>query len=162
MSFENLSGDITVYGLSISLGQPAVSSNKQYIEIPYKGVTDPSSNTVVMSKYQYSLDNGATYSDMTPVSASDTSNLSFSDSGSLLTFRWDAKKDLGADLYNKSIKIVLQATEFGLTSTEVSRSFYFQRNLTNVAAERAKKPFPDSYDGISGSKYKQDKLPRVN
>lgn len=160
MSYNNFTGDISVYGLSIRLGNPDISSDKQKIEIPYIGVSSPSSSTVILSKYQYSLDNGVSYQDMAPLSPSDTTDLSFTESGSSLTFTWDAKKDLGSNLYNTPIRILLQASEFGLTSTEVTRYFNFERFLVNAETLRAKKPFPDSYQGISGQKFLQEKLPK--
>ena len=161
MSFQNLKGDVSVYELSLKLGLPAISSNKQYIEIPYRGTASPASSTVTMVKYQYSIDNGATYSDMTPVSSADINNLNFTEEGSDLVFNWDAKKDLGNDLYNKNIRVVLQVEEFGLTSTEAYRSIFFSRSTVNVEVERAKKPFPDSYEGLPGNKYKQGKVPQT-
>ena len=161
MSFQNLQGDVTVYALSVKLGMPAISSNKQYIDIPYVGVSSPDSSTIAMIKYQYSLDGGATYADMTPVSNASISNLNFTEAGTDLTFEWDAKKDIGNDLYNRTLTIVLQAEGFDLTSSEVSRSFIFNKTTINAETERAKKPFPDTYQGIDGNKYKQSKMPRT-
>jgi hypothetical protein len=161
MSFNNFTGDISVYGLSIKLGQPAISSNKQYIEIPYVGIASPASNTVSIIKYQYSLDNGVTYLNMTPMDSSDITNLSFNEDGNAIRFKWNAKADIGNDLYNKSINVILQASEFGLTSAEATRSVYLNRTTTDVAAERAKKVFPDTYGGIPGSVYMQNKLPKI-
>lgn len=160
MSFNNFTGAVTVYGLSVRIGSPSISSNKQCIEVPYIGVSDPDSATVSMVKYQYSLDNGVTYLDMTPVSSADTTNISFSSSGTNLKFNWDAKKDIGSNLYNTNIRVVLQASEFGLNSSEATRSFVFPRSSTNIEEEKARKAFPDTYEGISGGDYVKSKLPR--
>jgi hypothetical protein len=162
MSFNNFEGSVAVYGLSVSLGQLTVSSNKKYIEVPYVGKASPDSSEVSLVKYKYSTNKGLTYMDMTPVSDTDTENLSFSELGTKGVFRWDAKKDIGNDLYNKNLLVVLQASGFGVTSSEVSRSVYLSRPLTNVAAEKAKTVFPEDYNGLNGSSYKQKKLPKTN
>ena len=160
MGIINFPGNVSVYELKIGLGQPAISSDKQGIDFPYKGYADPASSTVALAKYQYSLDNGVTYSDMTPVSAADISDLSFNPSGNDLVFHWDAKIDLGDNLYNVPFRVLFQAAEYGLTSTEISRYVVFERTTTNVAALRAKKVFPDNYNGTSGSEFLQGKIPK--
>jgi len=161
MALENFTGDISVYGLSIKIGLPTVSADRQHILIPYIGTADPDSETVSLSKYRYSLDNGVTYKDMTPLDTSEVSNLSFSPEGNSLIFKWDAKSDLNGDFYNKPIRIILQASEFGFNSAEVGGYFNFKRELINIADLNAIKVFPDYYEGISGNEFKNKKLPKT-
>lgn len=162
MAILNLTGDVVIYGLSIKIGAPTVSANKQTITIPYVGTSDPSSSDVTLAKYQYSTDNGVSYKNMKPLSSADISGLSFSPLRTNLVFNWDAKKDLGDNLYNRPLRVLLQASAFGILSAEVTKYYTFPRILVNPVNEQSKKAFPDSYEGIQGNDFIANKLPKSN
>ena len=152
MAYTDLTGDISVHEFRISYSVPSLSSDKQKVNITYKGIADPAS-TVILTKYKYSMDNGTTWEDMTPSSGTSLTGLSFTPSGSTLQFEWEAKQDIGNSLYNNSIKVLLQAYDAAsmIVSNEAIYNLYFERVRTNLQAADSGAAFSDTYAGIPGN-----------
>lgn len=146
---HDVDGTISVTDFSILPGTAALSSDKQSIVISYTGYSYPERTDVAISTYEYSLDNGTTWSSMT--TSSTITGLTFSEDGTAHTFEWEAKADEGMDFYNTNIRVRFNATsgsdETGLTYT----SYIFEREVTNLSTAAEDSPFPDSYGGLSGS-----------
>lgn len=162
ISHQDLDGNITVIDFSITFGTANLSADKQKIVINYTGFAYPELNAVSIDTYEYSLDNGSTWSEMTPSESTQLTGLSFTESGEENTFEWMAKEDVGVDFYNKTLRIRFNAVsgsdETGLTYT----SYYFARETTNTAKDAADRlPFPENYAGISGRQLIQDLAPKL-
>jgi hypothetical protein len=93
---------------------------------------------------------------MTLVSAdSDTSNLTFDTDGEDYELVWQAKTDIGTNIYNNNIliRIIAQAAFSGDTITTTKQAIlYFSRVVTNQAQVGSSAPFPDDYSGTPGNK----------
>lgn len=150
MSYRNLAGDILVYDFRISFNTPYLSTNKQKIIIPYQGVGNPTL-TASLVLYKYSLDNGATWYDMTPSTGTQLVGLAFSPTGTAHTFEWESKTDIGTSMYNTSIRIKLKAQSGSIMTDEAPYSLYFERTTTNLAAQAESAPFPDDFSGVPGN-----------
>lgn len=153
----DLSGSVNAVDFAISIGHSSLSSDFQKITIPYTGNANPaqtSSVNIVLS--QYSTDSGTTWNDMTLVSAdSDTSNLTFDVDGESYNLVWQAKTDLGTQIYNNSIKIRIRAqATFGSDTVITTKMafLYFPRSVSNQAQVGSTAPFPDDYSGTPGEK----------
>lgn len=157
---KNLSGDISVTDFRIVFGTAAVSSDHQKVVINYTGYASPELSNGALSAYEYSLDNGTTWSSMTPSSGTDLTSLGFTEAGTAHTFEWEAKTDEGTSFYNTTVRIRLNAEsgseDTGLTST----SYYFERAQSNVQPA-PDSPFPDSYAGQSGNELMRGLAPRL-
>lgn len=150
MAYEDLAGDIAVYDYRITYGVPSLSTDKQSVIIPYNGIADPALTSALVV-YKYSLDNGTSWSDMTPSSTTQLTGLSFTASGTSLSFEWESKADIGVSMYNTTIRIKLQAQSGSLTTAEATYNLYFERTSTNLAQQADSAPFPDDYSGIPGN-----------
>jgi len=153
-SLKNLGASVDVYDLQVVLGVPSIdsSSSFQNVHIPYTGIGNPEDTSVSISRAWYSLDGGATWSAMTPASGNVSTGLTFSPSGTSHTFKWAARSDLGANLYNKLITIAFKATGSKGDSLEVTRSALFSRTTTGQRGTTSQSvQLPDDYAGIFGN-----------
>jgi hypothetical protein len=139
---HDLDGMISVIDFSLTFGSAVLSADKQSLVISYMGYAYPELTNVAIDTYEYSLDNGTTWSEMT--TSSTITGLTFSENGTAHTFEWEAKTDAGMDFYNISLRGV---EETGLTYT----SFYLDRAVQNLSTAATASPFPDSYSGQSGA-----------
>jgi len=158
---KNFDGEISVTDFSISFGSAAVSSDHQKVVINFTGYASPELTNVALDSYEYSLDNGTTWENMTPSSGTVLTSLTFSEAGTAHTFEWEAKTDEGTAFYNTTIRVRINATsgseETGLTSA----SYYFERETTDTSAATRQSPFPDSYSGKSGTELIEGLAPRL-
>lgn len=153
----NLAGRVNVVDFAIAFGTATQSTDFQKITIPFTGSANPArTSSVNLTLYQYSLDDGTTWSNMTIDSgSSDTSNLTFDVNGESFELVWLAKTDLGTRIYNRNIKIRFRAQSiFGTDTinTTKTRYIYFPRTVTNQAEETDSSPFPADYSGTQGNK----------
>jgi len=87
---------------------------------------------------------------MTPSSATVLTGLSFTPSGSTLSFGWEAKQDIGTLMYNNTIRTRFRATSGSLVTGYAAYTVYFERLSSNLAEEANKEIFPSDYSGLSG------------
>lgn len=149
----NLPGRVNIVDFSITFGNPTQSSDFLKVTIPFTGKANPAkTSSVDLTSYEYSLDDGSTWSTMTAASGSDTSNLTFNVAGTDHSFIWQAKNDIGTRLYNNYIKIrfIATATFSGDSVTTTStRYIYITRSVSDQGAA-TDSPFPEDYSGIQG------------
>lgn len=153
----NLVGRVNVIDFSISIGISSLSADFQKVIIPFTGTANPAqTSSVNIVSYEYSIDNGSTWNSMTLDSAeSDTDNLTFDTDGEEYSLTWQAKTDIGTQIYNNSIQIRLnaQATFGSDTVTVVKMTLVsFPRSVSNQAKVGSSSPFPEDYSGILGEK----------
>lgn len=151
----NLPGRVNVVDFSVVIGTVSMSADFQKITIPFTGSANPAkTSSVNIVTYQYSLDDGTTWSNMTlDIGSSDTANLTFDVDGEDYELVWNVKTDLGTQVYNNSIKIKIQAqATFGTDSITATRMkyIYFPRVVTDEAAT-SESPFPLDYSGVPGN-----------
>jgi hypothetical protein len=150
-SYKAFSGEISVTDFFIIFGAATISADKQKVVISYKGYASPALSDVVLSAYQYSIDNGSTWSAMTASAGTELSDLAFGLTGTSHTFEWEAKTDVDTAFYNISLRVRFNATS-GVTSTGLtSGNFYFPRVTTNSTPVQTQLAFPASYAGQSGA-----------
>jgi len=162
--FSNLNASIDVYELQVVLGVPNVDADSGYqnVIIPYTGVGNPSDSSVSITRAWYSLDNGSTWSVMTPASGNISTGLTFSTSGTSLEYKWAARTDLGSNLYNTLIKIAFMATGTKGASLQTSRNALFNRTTVNQASTPSQAvSLPDDYKGVFGNELLVN-APRTN
>lgn len=153
----NLSGRVNVVDFAIAIGHESLSSDFQKVTIPFTGTANPArTNSVDVISAQYSLNSGDTWADMTLVSAdSDTSNLTFDVDGEEYNLVWQAKTDIGTNIYNNNIliRIRAQAAFSGDIIVATKQAIlYFSRSVTNQAQIGTSAPFPEDYSGTPGTK----------
>jgi hypothetical protein len=146
--YKNLRGDILVRDFRITYGVPSLNANKTQVDLPYKGWANPIL-TVNITAYEYSMDNGTTWSSMT--TSSGITGLPFTTAGASFLFTWDAATDEGMNRYNNFIRVRLQATSGAHVTDYAYYTLYFERIQTNLAAIGANIPFPADYSGIPPS-----------
>lgn len=160
ISHFDLEGTISVIDFRIVIGSAVMSADKQKLVISYTGYAYPEKLDVTLETYDYSLDNGVTWEQMTTASA--VTSLSFTEDGTVHTLEWQAKADEGTNFYNKTLRIrmngVSDPDETGLTY----KSYYLSRPVENLADQAAtQSTFPDSYAGTSGYKLLQQLAPKL-
>lgn len=161
LNHYDIEGEISVTDFSITLGTGALSSDKQSIVLNYTGYAYPEKTDVEISVYEYSLDNGTTWSAMTPSISTVLTSLTFSESGTAHTFEWESKEDEGMDFYNTNLRVRLRGIS-GLDDTGLSYgSYLFERAVQNLSTISVSPEFPDSYSGISGSDLTRQLAPRL-
>ncbi len=151
---QNLAGSINAVEFRISYGSPALSENKQNVEIPYVGVGNPS-QTASLSVAQYSSDDGTTWRNMTAVAGTVITGLAFTASGTAHSFAWAAKTQLEAnseELFNVNIRLRLQATTGVITTDMAAYNLFLARTQQNLATAAQGSQFPDDYSGVPGNK----------
>jgi len=163
VNHRDFDGDIAVIDFAIVFGAAALSSDKQKVVISYTGYAYPELANVELDTYEYSLDNGSTWTAMTPSGSTQLTGLAFTEAGTAHTFEWMAKDDEGMAFYNVTFRVrmngVSGADETGLTYG----SFYLERNVIDYTAEDAMQlSFPDSYPGMSGYELKQQLAPKMS
>jgi hypothetical protein len=147
---KDFKGDIKVYNFRITYGVPSLTSNKQGILIPYNGIAEPAL-TANITSYDYSMDNGSTWTAMTPSGGTSLTGLSFTPSGASLNFTWLSKSQIGLSMYNNQIRIRLRATSGALLTAYAMYTLYFERTAVNLRAQQTGSPFPSDYSGVPGS-----------
>jgi hypothetical protein len=159
ISHFDLEGDISITDFRIVFGSAALSADKQKVVISYTGYAYPAKSDVDLDSYDYSLDNGVTWSQMT--TASTVTSLTFAEAGTAHTLEWAAKEDEEMNFYNQTLHIRMTGTsgadETGMTST----SYYLERAVENLAQQATQSEFPDSYGGMSGSELLQQLAPKL-
>lgn len=155
VDFKNLTGSVDVYELQIVLGVPSVDSTSgfQTIVIPYTGIGDPSDSAVSISRAWYSLDAGSTWSVMTKEDGwSGDTGLTFSPSGTSLTYRWAGKTDLGvSNMYNTVVKIAFKASGTKGDSLQTTRNMYIPRTVVDQRTSTSTAVYlPSDYAGVAG------------
>ena len=149
---KELPADIYVKSLNIAFGSIVISSDHQNVEINYTGTGDPSTMAVFLLKYQYSTDNGSTWTTMSATVDTDLTGLTFTPTGNALIFKWKAKEALGSDLYNNLILLKMQAQNGTDVTAEILRSVAFEREQSEQqTARNSSSPFPDDYSGVGVS-----------
>ena len=146
----DIQGDITAYDFRAPIQVPTLSTDKQQVLIPYLGIASPIL-TANLTSYQYSMDNGVTWSTMTPSGDSVLTSLSFTVSGTSLLIKWEFKEDIGTTLYNNFVRIRIRATSGIILSNYGMYTLNFERTVTNVAQANENVPFPQDYAGIPGT-----------
>jgi len=157
---KNLDTELSVVQFKVKIGTPTLSSDFQSINIPYTGTADPERSGVSLSSFEYSIDGGSTWDEMTESSDTDINDLTFSSEGTSLNFEWEARSDLGGSIYNTSIMVRLIASQGGLSTTAATKSVIFLRTVTNES-EEDESTFPSSYKGIPGYRL-MNQAPRAN
>lgn len=146
-------GRMNAVDFDIDIAAPALSTDFSQVTIPFTGSANPAqTSSVDLTSYQYSMDSGETWSAMTAGTGSDISNLTFEVAGTEHEFIWEAKQDLGTQIYNNNIliRLVGEATFNGDTVSVIgTRYVYFARVVTNEAEEESS-PFPEDYSGTPG------------
>lgn len=152
----NLTARLNALDFAVAIGTTTLSSDFQTVTVAFEGSANPAiTSGVDITGYEYSMDSGETWSTMTIDSgSSDTANLTFDTDGESYSILWNAKTDLGSEIYNNSIRIRLTAqATFGTDVVSVTGTKYitFTRVSTNLI-ETSDSPFPDSYQGTPGDK----------
>jgi len=162
INHKDIDGLIEVTDFSIMFGAASVSSDKQKVVINYTGYAFPELANVALDTYEYSLDNGSTWSAMTPSGATQLTSLSFTEAGAAHTFEWMAKDDEGMAFYNKTLRVRINAVS-GLDETGLTYASYYLEHATENLADQADKQssFPDSYAGMSGNELMRQLAPRL-
>jgi hypothetical protein len=151
---SNLAASIDVYELQIVLGLPAIQATGGFkdVHIPYTGIGNPEDTSVDITRAWYSLDDGATWSVMTPTTDNVSTGLTFSPSGTPLTFKWQARADLGSSLYNNLIKIAFKASGTKGDSLQTTRNAIFERATVDQSSTVSQSvQLPDDYAGVFGN-----------
>jgi hypothetical protein len=162
INHKDLDGLISVYDFTIVFGTAAMSADKQKLVINYTGYAFPELAAVELDTYEYSLDNGATWTAMTPSGTTQLTGLAFTETGTAQTFEWMAKEDEGTAFYNQTLRVRINAVEGFSETGLISTSYYIERATTNLASEAAMaSQFPDSYPGMSGNELMRNLAPRL-
>jgi hypothetical protein len=161
INHKDLDGFIEVTDFALIFSTAALSADKQKVVINYVGYGYPELSNVEIDTYEYSLDNGSTWTAMTPSGSTQLTSLAFSEAGTAHTFEWMAKEDEGMDFYNTNLRVRFNAIS-GVDSTGlIYTSYVFERGVTNLSQQTVQSPFPDSYAGESGWEITQALAPRV-
>jgi hypothetical protein len=97
------------------------------------------------------MDEGATWDGMTPSDDTVLTGLSFSPSGTALTFKWESKTDIGMTMYNTYIRIRMQAESGDIMTDMTMYTLYFERQVIDYTTAQQSIPFPSDYMGTDGS-----------
>ena len=148
---RNITAAIEAYDFRVTFNIPTLSADKQQVLISYNGFASPIL-TAALTTYEYSMDNGTTWSAMTASGDTTLTGLAFTVAGASLMFKWQAKTDIGTNLYNRQIRIRLRATSGAIVSDYSMYTLFFERLSTNVAADaESNNPFPEDYSGVPGN-----------
>jgi hypothetical protein len=151
INHHDLDGTISVIDFSLTFGTTSLSSDKQKVVISYTGYAYPELSNVALDTYEYSLDNGSTWTSMTPSGSTPLTSLSFTEAGTAHTFEWMAKEDAEMNFYNTNVRIRINAIS-GIEETGLTYgSFYLERAVENLSTAAQASSFPDSYSGQSGA-----------
>jgi hypothetical protein len=148
--YKDLSADLNVITFKIVIGNPILSADFQNLAIPYVGTANPQLTDVDITDYEFSINNGVSYSSMT-LTGSVITGLTFGTAGTAHTLTWAAKTDLSTLLYNTQLVIRLMgysATQ-GLSTLPATKSFIVPREVTQANLANTS-PFPPSYKGLFG------------
>ena len=146
----NIEGSIAIYNFYINLNAPVISTDYQNLVIGYTAVCNPSILADI-TEYVYSLDNGETWSTMTLTGDSVITNLSFTPTGSSLSFKWEIKNDLNGDIYNKHIKIKIKASSMDIQTSETVYNIYLNKQVQDLSKAAKTDTFPEDYKGVDGT-----------
>jgi hypothetical protein len=149
----NIQGAINVYELKMTIGDPTISALTSYriVSIPYTGIASPLDSNVSITAAQYSTDSGTTWETMTPAAGTVTTGLSFTVLGTELTYDWQARTDLGSDMYNNAIRIRFMASGTLGYSLYATKTVLFERTVqTPTSTTESIVLFPDDYSGVFG------------
>ena len=151
LNYLNIPLDINVIDFKISnIAEPVLSSDFTKVTLVFTGVANPENSDVSLITYQYSLDNGVTWFNMT--TSSDLEDLDFTPVGLPYNFVWAIKEDIGNSIYNIPIKIRFEAqATFG---SDILQTAYKLKTITivkTVIIPEANVPpiFPADYTGVS-------------
>jgi hypothetical protein len=147
---KDFAGNISVYDYRIRFGVPSVTADTQKIEIPYTAFGNPAL-TSELTTFDYSMDEGATWDGMTPSDDTVLTGLSFSPSGTALTFKWESKTDIGMTMYNTYIRIRMQAESGDIMTDMTMYTLYFERQVIDYSTTQQAIPFPSDYMGVDGT-----------
>ena len=155
VDYKDIPADVNVVDFKISkISDPVMSDNFNNTILVFTGVANPENINVSLISYQYSLNNGATWLNMTAAAGSELTGLIFSPAGEDHNFVWAIKGDIGSSIYNIPIKIRFRAqATFGLDTVF---TMYKQRTITIIKnviiPETNVLPiFPADYSGVLGS-----------
>lgn len=149
---KNLGGDLNVIDFKISkIDEPILSADFKQITLAFTGIANPENTDVELVAYEYSTDNGITWSTMTTESS--LTGLTFSTTGTVNNLVWDIKEDLST-IYNVTIKIRFRAqatfdSKVILTDYKV-RSIYLSKIIVQNSPVK-ESVFPPEYSGTPGS-----------
>lgn len=144
---KNLSGLVYIRDFRILFGVPALSTDKHQVTIPFTGLANPAL-TADLTTYEYTLDGGLTWNTMS--SSSTIYHLAFTPSGASFTFTWNSYTQIGADMYNNTIRVRLGATSGAFVTATPMYILYFEKISTDTRLSRTP-PFPADYRGIPGT-----------
>ncbi|MBD3261250.1 MAG: hypothetical protein GF334_06130 [Candidatus Altiarchaeales archaeon] len=148
---RNITGSVEIRDFEITFGAIELVSNKSQMKFTYTGYAYPEYTNASLTVYDYSTDNGTTWSQMTASSDTDLAGLSFTEDGTTLTFKWEVKTDLGTSFYNKTLRIRMRALSGSTYSDLSTTSVLFSRSVSNVSTQNQAVPFPSDYSGVDGS-----------
>jgi len=145
---RDFTGTLDIHDFRMVVSGVTLNDDSSIATIAYKGIASPSA-TCSLATYQYSADNGTTWTTMTTSSA--TTGLSFVASpGYSGTLLWQVKTDLGTLRYNTTLRIRFRANDGSLTTNYAMYSFTIVRIQTDLSATRNRPAFPNDYAGIAG------------
>lgn len=148
---KNITGAVEIRDFEITFGTIELVSNKSQMSFTYYGYAYPEYTNASLTTYDYSTDNGTTWSQMTPSDDTDLTGLSFTETGEELTFKWEVKTDLGTSFYNTTVRIRMQALSGSTYSDLSSTSVLFSRSVSNLSSQNQANPFPNDYSGVDGT-----------
>jgi hypothetical protein len=146
--YTNLLGSIVIKDFRVIVGIPTITSDRLCVSIPYTGIANPAL-TADLSVYEYSTNNGTTWSTMT--TSSTVTNLSFTTAGASFTLVWAADTDISTLLFNNYLRIRVKAESGLYESAYATAILYFEKTIINPQTATQNVPFPEDYRGIPGS-----------
>lgn len=159
LSTKDVSGSIYTHIFSINISAPTFTTNNTRALFSYIGTANPIL-TAALTTYEYSL-TGSSWTAMTPSPSTVTSGLAFTAAGASFDFEWMIKGDIGDSIYNKNIYVRFQATSGVYSTTLLSYTVYFEKNVMNVAQVQPVSYLPDDYSGIDGGELVKKLAPKT-
>jgi len=148
----DLQGTINVYELKMTVGESAIDTASSYrnINITYTGIASPLDSDVDIITAQYSIDSGTSWEDMTPTAGTVTKGLTFIASGEEYTYGWQARTDIGSEMYNNAIRIRFKVSGALGNSLYATKTILFERTVNPPTTSESIVLFPDDYAGVFG------------
>jgi len=155
ISTFNIASYLNVVDFNISsISTPVLSTDFTKATLTYVGIANPTNTSVNLTAYQYSLDGGVTWSNMTACAGSNITGLTFSPTGNSYSFIWSIRNNVGSNIYNRSIQIRFDATAtFGpdIIITNYKQNTVYLPKVVSILNIPVVPVFSPSYAGVVGS-----------
>lgn len=160
MGKNNLSGTISIRDIRLIINNMLIDRNGD-VAILTKALSDPSTDNFEIKNLRYSVDGGKSFHSMTSTRIEIDDNAIVDHQGTPIRVYWDAKKDVGTNLYDKVITVSMNAYGSGIQGPTTTLSKVFTKDTIDNQGLGDTPELPKYYKGMSGSAYLSSKLPRT-